>query len=114
MTENRVTDWLETFERYCIAHSTLLVETDRSDSTGDDIDGAIVDFHYSAGIEVLYTPARHLVQVAQKVRVADNLFDLKQVHPDLAKLLLRDLLSLVGLENGDVPALPSALIPVSN
>jgi hypothetical protein len=58
---------------------------------------------------LLCVPARHVVQVAQKIRVADNLFWLSQVHPDLVQILLDDLLSLVGLDAGDAPLLPAQL-----
>lgn len=113
MTEHPVTDWSETFDRYRLASTALLAEMDRCEATGDDIDREIGDSHQSAGMAVLYVPARNVVQVAQKVRVADNLFHLGQTHPDLAQILLDDLLSLVGLESGDAPALPKPFMPAA-
>ena len=109
MTNVHVHDWSETFDRYRKASNALLAEIDRADDEHDDINPDIGAAHHGAGLAVLYVPARHVVQVAQKIRVADNLFHLGQVHPDLAQILLDDLLSLVGLESGDVPALPQTV-----
>jgi hypothetical protein len=114
MTDTRLHDWLQTFDRYRKASNALLAEIDRADAEHDDINPDIGNAHYGAGLAVLYVPALNVVQVAQKIRVADNLFQLGQVHPDLAQILLDDLLSLVGLESGDVPALPQTLMPASN
>jgi hypothetical protein len=106
MTEHPLADWNTAFDRYRTTSGTLLAEMDRADEIGEDIDDDIGRDHRNAGLGVIYAPASNVVQVAQKIRVADNLFQLTQVHPDLAQILLDDLLSIAGLASGDQPPLP--------
>ena len=57
-------------------------------------------------MQLLYVPARHVVHIAQKIRVANNVLYLDGMHPDLAQLLIDDLLALAGIEDGDAAPLP--------
>lgn len=110
MTDTPVADWSAAFDRYRTANAALLANIDDVTDAAkfpQEVDPVLGEAHQRAGMALLYVPARHVVQVAQKIRVADNLFWLSQVHPDLVQILVDDLLSLVGLDAGDVPPLPA-------
>lgn len=110
MTDTHLADWSAAFDRYREANAALLVNIDDvtdAASLLDEVDPALGEAHTRAGMALLYVPARHVVQVAQKIRVAENLFFISQLQPDLVQILVDDLLSLVGLDAGDVPPLPA-------
>jgi len=107
MTETPLTDWATAFDRYRQASGALLAELDRVEGGDiDEIDGQISDVYTLAGMQLLYVPTRHVVHIAQKIRVANNVLYLDGMHPDLAQLLIDDLLALAGIEDGDAAPLP--------
>lgn len=112
MTDTHLADWSAAFDRYRVANAALLANIDEVTDAAEfphEVDPVLGEAHERAGLALLYVPARHVLQVAQKIRVADNLFYLGQCHPDLVQILLDDLLSLVGLSDGESPALPGKM-----
>jgi hypothetical protein len=59
---------------------------------------ATVRKHDAAARALIYTPASHVVHIAQKLRAIDNLFAVSLTHPGLIEILTLDLVRLVGLE----------------
>ena len=84
-------------------------EVARAAATGEDIDQAAADAHAFAAVTLIAIPATHVVQIGQKIRAADNLVNLGQLYPDLAEILLSDVLGLIGIANGDEKLLPHRL-----
>jgi len=97
MTDTHVTDWAMAFESYQAAATAWQAELRRSDKTQVDPNDEIDTVHRRAGLILLSLPARNIAQIAQKVRVAENVFDLDSAFvdlPNLPHLLLADLLAL--------------------
>ena len=94
MTEHPVTDWSATFDRYRIASTALMAEMDRVEIEGAP-EAVFADEAHRAAMELLYAPAQTILHVVQKIRIANKILYLRGMHPDLADMLIEDLLALV-------------------
>jgi len=83
--------WEEALQNY---ETTLPLKEAAIDGHGDF--KAAHEAHEKAAMVLLNTPAKDTLQVAQKVRVACNLFHLEETAPDLAETLIEDLLTIHG------------------
>jgi len=101
--------WASALGDYRAAASRFHAEVARAAVTGEDIDQAAADAHAFAAVALIGTPATHVVQIGQKIRAADNLVNLGQLYPNLAEILLSDVLGLIGIANGDERLLPHRL-----
>jgi hypothetical protein len=115
MTDTALVDWTAAFDRYREANLALLDSMDKvknaASSPGLDEDDSELgdpvtgEAYTKAGMVLLYVPARHILHVVQKIRVADTLFRISQHHPDFVQILLDDLLSLASLNTSGVQPL---------
>lgn len=101
--------WADALGAYREAASRFHAEVARAAATGEDIDQAAADAHAFAAVALIGTPATHVVQIGQKIRAADNLVNLGQLYPNLAEILLTDVLGLIGIADGDGRLLPHRL-----
>lgn len=101
--------WTVVLGDYRAAVTSFHAEVSRAAAAGDDIDQATADAHAFAAVALIGTPATHVVQIGQKIRAADNLVNLGQLYPNLAEILLRDVLGLIGITSGDDRLLPYPL-----
>jgi hypothetical protein len=101
--------WASALGDYRAAASRFHAEVARAAATGEDIDQAAADAHAFAAVALIGTPATHVVQIGQKIRAADNLVNFGQLYPNLAEILLSDVLGLIGIANGDERLLPHRL-----
>jgi hypothetical protein len=58
---------------------------------------------------LIFTPATHVLHVAQKVRAIDNLTGLSANWPGVADILTQDLMQIVGVSDGEKSILPKAI-----
>jgi hypothetical protein len=110
MTDTALVDWTAAFDRYRETSLAMLISNDQvinAASLPDEVDPALSQAHMQAGMALLHVPARHLLHVAQKVRVAETLFRISQHHFKLVEILLDDLFSLAGLNTSDAQPLPT-------
>jgi len=101
--------WASVLGDYRAAASRLHAEVARAAASGEDIDQAATDAHAFAAVALIGTPATRAIQIGQKIRAADNLVNLGQLYPNLAEILLTDVLGLIGIEDSDERLLPYRL-----
>lgn len=101
--------WADALGEYRAAALRFHAEVARAAATGEDIDQAAADAHAFAAVALIGTPATHVVQIGQKIRAADNLVNLGQLFPNLAEILLTDVLGLIGIDDSEGRLLPHRL-----
>jgi hypothetical protein len=105
----RESDWSKALAEYKDACNAMRGAAIAIEASGKDMPEATVRKHDAAARALIYTPASHVVHIAQKLRAIDNLFAVSLTHPGLIEILTLDLVRLVGLEGCDEPVLPPAL-----
>jgi hypothetical protein len=101
--------WAKALGDYRGATFRFHTEVARAAATGEDIDQTAADAHAFAAVALIGIPATRVVQIGQKIRAADNLVNLGQLYPNLAEILLSDVLGLIGIADGEERLLPHRL-----
>lgn len=106
----RESEWAKALENYRKACAEVQRAIAQSSEDGGDIPLDPVDAHESAARTLIFTPATHVLHVAQKVRAIDNLTGLSANWPGVADILTQDLMQIVGVSDGEKSILPKAIM----